>query len=114
MFKQVLVVRQSLKMGKGKIAAQCSHAAIGAYVATPTLNKLIWSSTGATKIALKATDEQFDAILEKLRDDHTDLPYHLVIDEGRTQIPKGSQTVIGIGPAMCDSIDSITGALKLL
>ena len=29
--KQVMVVRTDIKMGKGKIAAQCCHAAIGAY-----------------------------------------------------------------------------------
>ena len=28
--KQVMVVRTDIKMGKGKIAAQCCHAAIGA------------------------------------------------------------------------------------
>lgn len=28
--KMILVVRQDLKMGKGKIAAQCCHAAVGA------------------------------------------------------------------------------------
>lgn len=30
-FKMVLVVRNDLKMGKGKIAAQCSHATLGLY-----------------------------------------------------------------------------------
>ena len=29
--KQVMVVRTDLKMGKGKIAAQCCHACLGAY-----------------------------------------------------------------------------------
>jgi PTH2 family peptidyl-tRNA hydrolase len=29
--KMVLVVNQELKMGKGKIAAQCGHAVLGAY-----------------------------------------------------------------------------------
>ena len=28
-FKMVLVVRNDLKMGKGKAAAQCSHATLG-------------------------------------------------------------------------------------
>ena len=30
-FKQIFIVRTDLKMGKGKIAAQCSHAAVDAY-----------------------------------------------------------------------------------
>lgn len=29
--KMVLVVRNDLKMGKGKIGAQCGHATLGAY-----------------------------------------------------------------------------------
>ena len=29
--KMVLVVRSDLKMGKGKIGAQCGHAVLGAY-----------------------------------------------------------------------------------
>ena len=29
--KMVLVVRQDLKMGKGKACAQCAHAAVAAY-----------------------------------------------------------------------------------
>jgi PTH2 family peptidyl-tRNA hydrolase len=29
--KLVMIVRTDLKMGKGKIAAQCCHAAVGAY-----------------------------------------------------------------------------------
>ena len=29
--KQVMIVRTDLKMGKGKIAAQCCHGSIGSY-----------------------------------------------------------------------------------
>ena len=32
--KQVMVVRRDLKMGKGKIAAQCCHGSIGSYKKT--------------------------------------------------------------------------------
>lgn len=30
-YKMVLLVRMDLKMGKGKVASQCAHAAVGAY-----------------------------------------------------------------------------------
>ena len=33
--KQAMIVRTDLKMGKGKIAAQCCHGAIGAYKKSP-------------------------------------------------------------------------------
>ena len=40
----VLVVREDLKMGKGKIGAQCGHATIGAYSRAVTVSKksLYW------------------------------------------------------------------------
>ncbi|MCO5608378.1 hypothetical protein L7F22_062587 [Adiantum nelumboides] len=56
-----LVVRTDLKMDKGKIAAQCSHATLACYKAlqsgNPTLLKQ-WERTGQAKVALKCTTEQ--------------------------------------------------------
>ena len=67
-FKMVLVVNTSLKMDKGKIAAQAGHASVAAfYMAqhlTPLLLKL-WSDTGSTKIAVKSTQEQLFKIADK-------------------------------------------------
>lgn len=37
--KMVLVVREDLKMGKGKIGAQCGHATIGAFQQTQKFSK---------------------------------------------------------------------------
>lgn len=55
-FKLVLCVNQELKMGKGKIAAQCSHAAVGVVQKfrrrMPSWFKA-WEQGGQTKIALK-------------------------------------------------------------
>jgi len=55
-YKMILVVRNDLKMGKGKIAAQCCHAAVGAYeearVKIPAILRK-WEYTGAAKIAVK-------------------------------------------------------------
>lgn len=53
--KMVLVVRNDLKMGKGKVAAQCAHAAVAAYKQArkhPGVLKA-WENCGQTKITLK-------------------------------------------------------------
>jgi PTH2 family peptidyl-tRNA hydrolase len=58
--KLVLVVRTDLKMDKGKIAAQCSHATLACYKAlqsgNPTLLKQ-WERSGQAKVALKCATE---------------------------------------------------------
>ena len=55
-YKMVLCVRMDLKMGKGKMCAQCGHAAVGA-VRTASMrvpNQLRrWERYGQPKIALK-------------------------------------------------------------
>ena len=54
--KMILVVRTDLKMGKGKAAAQCAHAAIDLYkIATKKTPKLLrqWETFGQAKVALK-------------------------------------------------------------
>jgi len=114
--KMVLVVRTDLKMGKGKIAAQCSHATLGCYKAALKGHKgaiKSWELNGQPKIALKCQDEEQ---LLALRDHAKSLkvPFSLIRDAGRTQIAPGSKTVLGVGPAPEDVVDKITGHLKLL
>merc|ERR1711973_937244 len=59
--KMVLVVRNDLKMGKGKAAAQCCHATLAAYKQAKrkcpeTLR--VWESTGQPKITVKCDSEE--------------------------------------------------------
>lgn len=63
----VLVVREDLKMGKGKIGAQCGHATLGAYKQTEKYSKeseywkkviSSWSWEGQKKVCLKVSSEQ--------------------------------------------------------
>eukprot|EP00389_Voromonas_pontica_P011700 GDKH01017917.1.p1 GENE.GDKH01017917.1~~GDKH01017917.1.p1 ORF type:complete len:259 (+),score=26.13 GDKH01017917.1:130-906(+) len=114
--KMVLVVRQDLQMGKGKIAAQCCHATLGAYkkavqCKNPFLQK--WERSGQAKVALKCSD---DEELKQLRLHARAKGVHtyLVADAGRTQIAAGSHTVLAIGPAPVKAIDEIARHLKLL
>jgi PTH2 family peptidyl-tRNA hydrolase len=59
--KLVLIVRTDLKMDKGKIAAQCSHATLACYKALHSGNPALlkqWERSGQAKVALKCTTEQ--------------------------------------------------------
>ncbi|XP_070773870.1 peptidyl-tRNA hydrolase 2, mitochondrial isoform X2 [Enoplosus armatus] len=114
-FKMILVVRNDLKMGKGKVAAQCSHAAVSAYKQVQRRNPELlkqWEYCGQPKVVVKAPDE--DTLIDMLgHAKEVGLPVSLIQDAGRTQIAPGSRTVLGIGPGPADLIDRVTGDLKL-
>ncbi|KZV42925.1 peptidyl-tRNA hydrolase 2, mitochondrial [Dorcoceras hygrometricum] len=66
-FKMVLVVRNDLKMGKGKIAAQCSHATLGLYRklfnrAPKSLQR--WEMCGQVKVVVKIESEDDMLVLQ--------------------------------------------------
>jgi len=111
--KMVIVVNDSLKMGKGKIAAQCCHACLGAYKKASEKSILVWKLQGQPKIALKGYDvSDLEKVAQVAR--AKGLPHYLVADAGRTQIAAGSITACAIGPAPAAVIDKITGQFKLL
>ncbi|NXM29229.1 PTH2 hydrolase, partial [Oxyruncus cristatus] len=114
-FKMVLIVRNDLKMGKGKVAAQCSHAAVSAYKQVERRNPELlkqWEYCGQPKIVLKAPDEE--TLVQLLTEaKRLGLTVSLIQDAGRTQIAPGSRTVLGIGPGPADVIDKVSGHLKL-
>lgn len=111
--KQVMVVRNDLKMGKGKIAAQCCHGSLGAYKKADSLKIKKWEMGGTAKVVCKvgSLDELLElkklAVINKV-------PHYLVVDAGKTQIPTSTTTVLAIGPDEDEIIDRITSDLKLL
>ncbi len=115
-YKQVLIVRLDLRMGRGKIAVQCSHAAVSA--AEEARAKFprwyeAWRTAGQSKIALKVREENSLLELER-KARNFPLPAYLVRDRGLTQIPPGTATCLGIGPAPSGTLDILTGRLTLL
>ena len=112
--KQVVIVREELKMGKGKIAAQVAHASLQAYkIALEKFPEIArkWERMGAKKIVLKAS---LDEILKlKKIAEKRGLPHSLIIDAGLTQVPPGSITALAIGPAYAEELKE-TEKLKLL
>ena len=112
----VLVTRDDLKLSKGKLAAQCSHAAVHcAMKAKKKAARLYerWNNGGARKIVLRADDEtHLRQLYAKALEGG--IVCDLVKDAGHTDIPPGTVTVLGIGPAPRSAVDAITGDLKLL
>ncbi|CAM6126032.1 unnamed protein product [Calypogeia fissa] len=114
-FKMVLVVRNDLKMGKGKVAAQCSHATLGLYKkilhrAPKALTR--WEMCGQVKVVTKTESEGEMLALQK-KAKVLKLPTHITIDAGRTQIAANSRTVLALlGPVHI--VDEVTSSLKLL
>ena len=115
-YKQVLILRTDLEMSRGKIAAQAGHAAISAAEEARKKHPKWWKAwldEGQCKVALKVKSKQELLKLEK-EAKISNLPSALVTDRGLTEIPPGTITCLGIGPAPFPLIDKITGELPLL
>jgi len=113
--KMVLVVRNDLKMGKGKAAAQCCHATLSAYKqarrkAPDALR--VWEANGQPKVTLKCESED-DLMVLLTQARSLGLVSAVIADAGRTQIAPGSKTVLAVGPAPGAMVDQVTGSLKL-
>lgn len=115
-FKQVIVVRVDLSMGRGKIAVQVGHAAVSA--AEKAREKYPkwyreWLNEGQCKVVVKV--ENLETLLElKRAAARLKLPQSLITDRGLTQLPPDTVTCLGIGPAPSVKVDNVTGRLPLL
>jgi PTH2 family peptidyl-tRNA hydrolase len=115
-FKQVIIVRRDVNMGTGKIAAQVAHAAVmGAEKVKASRREWFnsWFAAGQAKVVVKvkSIEELMDV---RMRAEELNLPVVQVHDSGLTQIPSGTITCVGIGPAPSELIDKVTFELKLL
>lgn len=114
--KMLFVVRQELKMGKGKVAAQVGHCTIGLYkeLLKKDNNNLLkaWENTGQKKIVTKIKTEKEMGDL-RVKAEKFGVIYHVVRDAGKTQIAEGSQTVIGF-VGLSNKLNQFTKHLKLM
>ena len=115
-YKMVLVVRGELRLTAGKAAVQVAHAAVllaveGARKKNPTFQS--WWDQGQKKIAVVAkTLTEMEGLALGAR--RAGLPLVWVEDAGFTEVPPGTKTCLGLGPARADKIDPLTRDLPLL
>jgi peptidyl-tRNA hydrolase, PTH2 family len=111
--KQVIVVNDSLKLPKGKLAAQAAHAAVGAFLEAAPGVQEAWLEEGMPKVVLKGEDvEQLLSL--QTQAEELGIAICLIEDAGRTVVPEGTITCLGLGPAEDGVLDQVTGQLKLL
>lgn len=112
-YKQCIIVRDDLKLSKGKLAVQVAHAAVSAsnWASKSILEK--WEEGGQKKVVLRVPVLQnLYELKEKAR--REGISTALITDAGLTEVAPGTVTVLGIGPAKAIDLDKITKELKLL
>ncbi len=112
-YKQVILVRQDLKLPKGKLAAQAAHASVDAVLKSDSKLVKVWREEGMAKIVVKVKDEKELIKYFQFAKDN-DVTASLITDAGRTVIAPGTKTCVGIGPDDEEKIDQITSELSLL
>ncbi len=112
-FKQAILVRQDLKLPKGKMAAQVAHASVESmFIAKKTVvNK--WMKGGMGKVVLKVKNitELKNYVNKALK---LGIPTAMITDAGHTVVKKGTVTCAGIGPDLTEKVDKVVSGLKLV
>jgi PTH2 family peptidyl-tRNA hydrolase len=114
-YKQAIVIRADLDMSCGKAAAQASHGAVSAAGKARKQRPSWlqdWIDEGQRKVVLKVSSEAELLELEK-KAKALRIPAALISDLGLTELPPGTLTVLGIGPAPSSLVDKVTGNLPL-
>jgi PTH2 family peptidyl-tRNA hydrolase len=135
----VLIVRKDLNMRKGKIAAQCAHAAMSFITRRASIVKNFYGEYGSKQTYLHSdveedtmeeinhwlensfrkicvfvnSEEELEAIHQKAIDNG--LISHMIIDNGATEFDGVlTKTVVAIGPHWDEKFEGITDKLPLL
>ncbi|NLX49051.1 MAG: peptidyl-tRNA hydrolase [Methanospirillum sp.] len=112
-YKQCLLIRADLKISCGKRCAQVAHAAIGAYEHAGKEERRAWLAEGQKKVVLKVPS--LAALYElKVIAETQGISTSLIMDAGLTEVPPGTVTALGLGPARSEALDRVTGDLPLL
>ena len=111
--KQVIVIRNDLKLPKGKMAAQAAHASVEAVLRSSSSKVDEWHSQGMKKVVLKVENDK-ELLEYQQRAKAKGLVAAVITDAGKTVVAPGTRTCIAIGPDKEEFVDSVTGNLKMV
>jgi PTH2 family peptidyl-tRNA hydrolase len=112
-YKQAILVRQDLKLPKGKMASQVAHASLDSAMKADKRMISAWRAEGMGKVVLKVADEkELRFFVEQAKE--MDIAASIITDAGHTVVSPGTVTCAGIGPDKTEKIDSIVSKLKLV
>ncbi len=111
-FKQAIILREDLKLPKGKACSQAAHAAVEATLKSEKEKVKSWRQEGMKKIVVKVKDlKELLHLNQKAKD--SGLITAVITDAGLTEVAPGTTTCIAIGPDEEEKIDKIIKDLKL-
>lgn len=114
-YKLVVAVREDLQLSGGKMAVQVAHAAVACAIECRKKSKkwfLGWMKEGQKKVVVRVRDlERLSELETKSR--RLKMATTLIQDAGLTELPPGTVTCLGMGPAPNTIIDQVTSHLKL-
>jgi PTH2 family peptidyl-tRNA hydrolase len=115
-YKMVIVTRKDLPLSPGKLAVQVAHAAVACVLLAKQKKSdwfQKWQQEGGKKAVVQVDCENDFYLLQK-QAELLGIATNIVVDAGHTEIPPGTKTVLGLGPAPANLIDQVTGKLPLL
>jgi PTH2 family peptidyl-tRNA hydrolase len=114
-YKLVILARKDLRISDGKLAVQVAHAAVLCSLEAKRKKTSwfkSWVDEGQKKVVLRVDDEPELREFERMAKGKN-LTACVVEDAGLTELPPGTTTCLGIGPAPDHLIDGLTGKLPL-
>ena len=111
--KQVILVREDLKLPKGKMAAQVAHASLEAVMRSDKKKVKRWHDFGQKKVVLRV-DSLDELKMIKMKAEKLGLVVAMITDAGHTTVEPGTITCLGIGPDEEEKIDVVTGQLRMV
>ena len=111
--KQVILIRDDLKLSKGKLGVQIAHGAVEATLKSDKKLVSKWRLLGQKKVSLKVKSKEE---LYKFNQMAKEMGFitALIKDAGKTEILPGTETVLAIGPDYSKDIDKLTKDLNTL